>query len=92
MYGPHPRDEAPELTDEEITNGLKRHSLSATLRHYDTKVKKFRIKHGKNPYSNWASSYKNWTTHEMSDHLPVWMELEIDYSDDHLRQFLALQA
>lgn len=37
------------------------------------------------PYANWASTYPSWTTHEMSDHLPIWIEIEVDYSDDFLR-------
>ena len=37
------------------------------------------------PYGNWASTYPGWCTHEMSDHLPVWIEIEVDYSDDYLR-------
>ena len=39
------------------------------------------------PYANWNRSYKGWTTYEMSDHLPIWIELEVDYSDDYLRRF-----
>ncbi len=42
----------------------------------------------KNRYKNWARSYKTWSTHQMSDHLPIWVELEIDYSDEYLEQFL----
>ena len=26
-------------------------------------------------------------TPTMSDHLPIWIELEVDYSDDYLRRF-----
>jgi hypothetical protein len=51
-------------------------------------VEKIRKAHGKAPYADWSKSYKNWTTFEMSDHLPIWMELEIDYSDDYLRRYL----
>lgn len=36
------------------------------------------------PYSNWTSEYPKWRTHEMSDHLPVWIELEVDYSNNYL--------
>ena len=36
------------------------------------------------PYANWPSSYPGWTTHEMSDHLPIWIEIEVDYSDEYL--------
>lgn len=39
------------------------------------------------PYGDWDGFYKSWTTHEMSDHLPIWIELEVDYSDDYLRRF-----
>jgi hypothetical protein len=42
------------------------------------------------PYSNWASSYRSWRTHEMSDHLPVWIELEVDFSNDYLDSITAL--
>lgn len=37
------------------------------------------------PYSNWARTYKDWCTHEMSDHLPIWIEIEVDYSDEYLQ-------
>lgn len=29
-----------------------------------------------------------WRTHQMSDHLPMWVELKIDYSDDYLKRKL----
>ena len=29
-----------------------------------------------------------WRTHQMSDHLPMWVELKIDYSDEYLRSKL----
>lgn len=28
--------------------------------------------------------YKHWRTHQMSDHLPLWVELEVDYADEYL--------
>ena len=37
------------------------------------------------PYSNWERSYKDWRTHEMSDHLPVWIEIRTDWSNRYLR-------
>lgn len=41
-------------------------------------------------YKTWNKRwYKEWMTHQMSDHLPIWVELEIDYSDKYLEQFLA---
>lgn len=45
---------------------------------------------GKAPYKDWARSYRGWTTYEMSDHLPIWVEIEIDYSNDYLARFLDL--
>lgn len=36
------------------------------------------------PYANWSKTYPGWTTHEMSDHLPIWIEIEVDYSDEYL--------
>ena len=39
-------------------------------------------------YSNWSSEYSSWRTNEMSDHLPVWIELRTDYSDDYLDRFI----
>ena len=40
------------------------------------------------PFANWDRSYRGWTTHEMSDHLPIWIEIRTDYSDAYLRRFL----
>ena len=42
----------------------------------------------KEPYSNWESSYQNhFASFEMSDHLPIWIEIKTDYSDAYLGQF-----
>ncbi|MBP1856997.1 endonuclease/exonuclease/phosphatase family protein [Rhizobium herbae] len=43
------------------------------------------------PYSDWARTYPGWRTHEMSDHLPVWIEIEIDYSNEYLQTVSELQ-
>lgn len=29
-----------------------------------------------------------WRTHQMSDHLPMWVELKIDYSEQYLQRKL----
>lgn len=39
-------------------------------------------------YDNWDTKYSSWRTNEMSDHLPVWIELRTDYSDEYLDRFL----
>ena len=33
-------------------------------------------------------SYEQWRTHQMSDHLPLWVEARIDYSDEYLEDKL----
>ena len=39
------------------------------------------------PNSNeFYSSYSAWRTHQMSDHLPMWVELHIDFADDYLNE------
>ncbi|MGB0907027.1 MAG: endonuclease/exonuclease/phosphatase family protein [Maricaulaceae bacterium] len=38
------------------------------------------------PYANWPKEYKSWRTHEMSDHLPIWIEIKTDYSNEYLRR------
>lgn len=30
------------------------------------------------------ASYASWRTHQMSDHLPMWVELHVDFTDDYL--------
>jgi hypothetical protein len=32
--------------------------------------------------------YRDWRTFQMSDHLPMWVELKIDYSDEYLERKL----
>ena len=29
--------------------------------------------------------YKDWRTHQMSDHLPMWIELKVDFGEDYLK-------
>ena len=51
--------------------------------HYQVHAERARGK----PYADWKKSYRNWTTHEMSDHLPIWIEIRTDYSDDYLKRY-----
>jgi hypothetical protein len=32
----------------------------------------------------WRRHYLQWRTHQLSDHLPMWLEMRTDYSDDDL--------
>lgn len=47
-----------------------------------------RIRHKEKPYKDFAKSYRTFTRNEMSDHLPVWVELQVDYSNEYLERFL----
>lgn len=91
VFGPHPSPDtfpSQPLTNLDILNGKSRLSKRELLDHYEPIVNKIRLKYKKDPYADFNRSYKTWTTFEMSDHLPVWMELEIDYSDDYLGKYL----
>ena len=88
IYGPHPRENIDQFNEDQIQQGLKRLDLDTYLNHYEAKAQKARIDHGKAPYADWPKSYRKWTTWEISDHLPIWIELEVDYSDDYLRRYI----
>ena len=42
------------------------------------------------PYADWDVAYQTYfASYEMSDHLPIWVEIRTDYSDAYLRRFTA---
>lgn len=85
VFGPaQPRDPGADPDPPFVV----RVSDAENLAHYDPIVRAHRVKNGLEPYASFKSSFKTWMTNEMSDHLPVWAELETDYSDDYLTQFL----
>jgi len=56
--------------------------------HYEALIQAQRVEDGKSAYGNWASAYQNYfASFEMSDHLPIWVEIKTDYSDRYLQQF-----
>jgi len=56
-------------------------------------VKAEREADGKEMYSNWDMSYQaHFASFEMSDHLPIWVEIRTDYSDEYLSRFRKGQA
>ena len=85
VFGPRrpPREEAPE--DPPRVSRIKD---ADHVKRYEAVAAKHRTRHGKKPATNFARGYSSWTTHEMSDHLPVWVELEVDYSDQYLGKFV----
>lgn len=40
------------------------------------------------PRTNPGNYYRDWRTHQMSDHLPMWVELQINFSDAYLQRKL----
>jgi len=39
---------------------------------------------GKTLYAQTLKGYRGWRTHQMSDHLPMWVELRMDFTDGYL--------
>jgi len=68
---------------------VQRPTFDDTVAYYEPVVAAHRDFNRKDAYADFRKSYKRWNTEEMSDHLPIWVELETDYSDDYLMRFLA---
>ena len=88
IFGPYPQDEFDTLTDEAKEGPTRRISHEDMLAHYKPICDAQRAAVGKDAYADFARSFGLWTTFEMSDHLPIWIELEVDYSDDYIARFL----
>lgn len=86
VYGPAPAPD-PDAPDDPAQ--VRRVDDAEQIAHYAPVVAALRERYGRAPYADFARSYKRWTTDEMSDHLPIWVELETDYSDDYLMRFVA---
>ena len=39
-----------------------------------------------------ATDYRQWRTFKMSDHLPVWVQLDVDFGEDYLKRKEAAAA
>lgn len=85
VYGPAP---APDPNAPDDPAQVTRVTDDDNIAHYQPVVARLRAEHGRDPYADFSRSYKRWTTDEMSDHLPIWVELETDYSDDYLMRFV----
>ena len=88
VFGPWPDRDFPPQTAAEAALPQRRLTDAEQIAHYLPVTVAERAKHGKPPYAHFEKSYRGWTTYEMSDHLPIWIEIEIDYSDDYLARFL----
>ncbi len=89
VFGPQP--DAPLDTSD--SGSIDRPTHEENLAHYEPIVAWNRQDNPKNkdktePYENFSKSYNMWMTFEMSDHLPIWVELETDYSEDYLKRFV----
>ena len=85
VYGPAPAPD-PNAPDDPAQVG--RVDDAGHVAHYAPVVAAQRAMAGKAPYEDFSRQFKRWTTDEMSDHLPIWVELETDYSDDYLMRFV----
>lgn len=45
----------------------------------------YRVTSRGKPRANPTRHYKQWRTHQMSDHLPMWIELEVDFGEEYLK-------
>lgn len=88
VFGPYPQEEFDVLPDGEKQGARRRISHADMMAHYEPVCRLQREQVGKDPYADFSRSYDLWTTFEMSDHLPIWIELEVDYSDDYLARYL----
>lgn len=87
VFGPAQDRDPSEPDDPEFVTRIKDADYHA---HYEPINAAARTEYGKTPYTNFTSQYaSNFMTFEMSDHLPIWVELEVDYSDDYLARFLS---
>ncbi len=83
VFGPYPQDEFDALPGADRDGPTRRISREDMMHHYRPICDARRAVFGMQPYTDFSRSYKLWTTFEMSDHLPIWIEIEIDYSDDY---------
>lgn len=88
IFGPYPEGEFETLPPSEKTGPTRRISDADMRAHYRPICDAQRALAGKAPYGNFDRSYGLWTTFEMSDHLPIWIELEVDYSDEYLMRYV----
>lgn len=85
VFGPA-NDHDPNAPDDPEYVIRKTHDEN--IAHYEPIVAAHREENGKDAHTNFRKSFKQWMTYEMSDHLPVWAELETDYSNEYLARFL----
>lgn len=52
------------------------------------------MKANKKEYSNeiFEKKFKEWKTFQMSDHLPLWVEFDINYSDEYLKKLIVKES
>ncbi len=85
VFGPAP-DPDPNAPDD--PPHVERVADAAQRAHYEPLSVAQRAAHNKAPYADFKKSYKTWMSFEMSDHLPVWAELEVDFSDEYLLRYV----
>ncbi|MFU7529287.1 endonuclease/exonuclease/phosphatase family protein [Qipengyuania sp. ASV99] len=88
VFGPFPQTEFDMLPAGEKAGPSRRLAHADMIAHYKPVCDAQRAAAGKAPYSDFERSYGLWTTFEMSDHLPIWIELEVDYSDEYLERYV----
>lgn len=83
LFGPWKGAQPPK-----VLPNARRLSDEDMFAHYTQIYLAKRAYEKKEPYKDWPGEYRDWTSYEMSDHLPVWVEIRTDYSDAYLKDFL----
>ena len=68
--------------------GLSRVDDDTNIARYIAQIQGHRTRQGYTPMKRFREQYQSKTTYEMSDHLPIWVEVKTDYSNDYLGQFV----
>ena len=89
VFGPH----QPGADFSEDPAEVERISDADNLSHYEPIAAWNNSQNPKNdsktaPYANFKRSYTTFMKTEMSDHLPLWVEIKTDYSKEYLQRFL----
>lgn len=88
IFGPYPIEKFNTLPDAEKEGPERRISPHDMMVHYEPICAAQRRLNCIEPYESFARSYQAWTTYEMSDYFPIWIELKIDYSNDYIKRFI----
>ena len=69
-------------------DGIERLGDADLIDHYERQIQDHRAAEKFAPMKKFREDYQQKTTYEMSDHLPIWVEVRTDFSDAYLDSYL----